>query len=244
MIKIHRNTPPKNTILDKKKTEILKKMESLVQSKTLKSGDIEPLWRNQKVKKFLFNSQKKKCCYCERESLIGETEVDHFRPKSAVKERGGHPGYWWLAYEWDNLLIACKPCNNKKGSQFPLEKENKRAMTKESSIKGERPYLINPLKEDPEEFIDYDIPEDTDKPVLMIKAIGKNKRATKTINDLTSINDDDVALKRGKKLQNYKETLELVKIKKEENRIERHISSESSFSAFAKSFFKKEGYLE
>ena len=24
----------------------------------------------------------------------------------------GHPGYFWLAYEWHNLLLACRKCNS------------------------------------------------------------------------------------------------------------------------------------
>jgi len=28
--------------------------------------------------------------------------------------------YWWLAYEWRNILIACQACNRSKGPRFPV----------------------------------------------------------------------------------------------------------------------------
>lgn len=66
-----------------------------------------------------------KCAYCE--TLIIAThpvDLDHFRPKGrgskfsgtvTVKDRGGQdvprPGYYWLAYDFQNLLPSCEDCN-------------------------------------------------------------------------------------------------------------------------------------
>jgi 5-methylcytosine-specific restriction endonuclease McrA len=75
-----------------------------------------------------------KCAYCEapiRDYQPGD--VEHFRPKAGVSDENGqavflfdeegqvqvgadgkpveHPGYYWLAYEWTNLLPACAKCN-------------------------------------------------------------------------------------------------------------------------------------
>lgn len=52
-----------------------------------------------------------KCAYCE--SSAEQLVVEHYRPK-----RGG---YYWLAFSWDNLLLACPQCNNFKSDQFPVE---------------------------------------------------------------------------------------------------------------------------
>jgi uncharacterized protein (TIGR02646 family) len=51
-----------------------------------------------------------KCAYCERAIEKGTREVEHYRPKGGVGEPN-HPGYWWLAFSWTNLLPTCGPCN-------------------------------------------------------------------------------------------------------------------------------------
>lgn len=73
-----------------------------------------------------------KCAYCER---IYKLDVEHYRPKGEVRDLDNkivnishptvgavpHPGYYWLCYEWSNLLPACISCNRDggKGSKFP-----------------------------------------------------------------------------------------------------------------------------
>jgi hypothetical protein len=53
-----------------------------------------------------------KCAYCESiYRAVDVRDVEHFRPKGGVKESPTHPGYWWLASEWSNLLPSCPPCN-------------------------------------------------------------------------------------------------------------------------------------
>ena len=50
-----------------------------------------------------FNS---KCAYCESIFVHNSYgEVEHWRPKKAVKDNPSHNGYYWLAAEWDNLLV-------------------------------------------------------------------------------------------------------------------------------------------
>lgn len=51
--------------------------------------------------------------------------VEHFRPKGGWRQSPGQPieqpGYYWLAYEWSNLFLACGPCNSRhKRNLFPL----------------------------------------------------------------------------------------------------------------------------
>lgn len=61
-----------------------------------------------------------KCAYCE--SYEPEPEVEHYRPKKRVTGEVHH-GYYWLCYEWSNLLPACHDCNKQrsKGNHFPVE---------------------------------------------------------------------------------------------------------------------------
>ncbi len=75
----------------------------------------------EKLKK-LYNN---KCAYCE--TYEPEPEIEHYRPKKQIKNiaRSEHEGYYWLAYEWTNLLPACHDCNKivAKGNNFPIEGE-------------------------------------------------------------------------------------------------------------------------
>lgn len=81
----------------------------------------------------LHTAQHGKCCYCERPLHRNrEADIEHFRPKGEVRQGHEHaierPGYFWLAYDWSNLYLACKPCNQEyKGILFPLA--NPRAPT-------------------------------------------------------------------------------------------------------------------
>ncbi len=58
-----------------------------------------------------------RCSYCEGRYVAGEFgDAEHYRPKAMVtedREPIEHPGYYWLAYEWHNLLLSCKKCNSK-----------------------------------------------------------------------------------------------------------------------------------
>jgi uncharacterized protein (TIGR02646 family) len=98
-----------------------------------------------------------KCCYCE---IKTKGDVEHFRPKSSVKQAKGDtpqkPAYFWLTYEWDNLLYACGECNSKKLMLFPLEDPSQRATPASADISGETPLLINPATDDPAEHIIFE----------------------------------------------------------------------------------------
>ena len=235
MIKINRCTPPINTTLDINKETCLKKIEE----KSLNGKDFKKLWLNDKVKEFLFKSQHGKCCYCERKrDKKRESDVEHFRPKGAVEECPKHVGYWWLAYSWENLLISCMKCNQDyKKTRFPLEDESKRVYSKGEDIDQEKPILINPLTEDPEQFIEYDISDKN-----MVKAIGKNNRGKETVNKLTGINDTEVMIERFDKLKHLK-ILARTESKVISKFIKDHISPEGEFSGLSRFYFKNKGLL-
>jgi hypothetical protein len=133
-----------------------------------------------------------KCAYCEApldlDRYFGDAE--HFRPKGQVTyqddngkkirakctllsgEQINHPGYFWLAYNWKNLVPACSFCNSgdAKVDQFPARKyflarrlttSEKKALQQEPMVSPadpdicyldpadldalEDPYLLNPL---------------------------------------------------------------------------------------------------
>lgn len=106
---------------------------------------------------------KNKCGYCETVTAAGaELRVDHYRPKDKVKEDPMHlTGYYWLAYEWSNLVLACEKCNRAKSNKFPLEQNGTRCYQpltvvgstdfdkltfsiSHPSLCGELPSIVNP----------------------------------------------------------------------------------------------------
>lgn len=75
------------------------------------------------VREKLIKLYHRKCAYCE--SFVDVPEIEHYRPKKGCTEDKSHDGYYWLAYEWTNLLPSCHDCNKTgaKGNQFPIEGE-------------------------------------------------------------------------------------------------------------------------
>ena len=120
-----------------------------------------------------------KCAYCESDVLVNQPgDIEHWRPKSRVTDETGdvieietangkkvpHPGYYWLAYEWRNLLLACIDCNRPskakthgrligKRDQFPVSGFRATKMGEESQ---ESPILLNPVEEDPAAHLEVD----------------------------------------------------------------------------------------
>lgn len=114
-------------------------------------------WGHSSIRETLHAYQHGKCCYCERKRDLGEVDVEHFRPRLGVKEAQDHPGYWWLAYEWNNLFLSCKKCNSQKykGNHFTLMPGSIHVSNENNNYHLERPMLINPELENPSVFIDY-----------------------------------------------------------------------------------------
>jgi uncharacterized protein (TIGR02646 family) len=116
-----------------------------------------------------------KCAYCEGKSFgQADWDVEHFRPKAGVAERDDHPGYYWLAYEWENLYLSCTHCNQRrrdrprwgdtsagiaqgKLDQFPLARESSRAMGPGDDHLEEEALLLDPCRDDPEQHVRFDV---------------------------------------------------------------------------------------
>ena len=148
-----------------------------------------------------------KCAYCEQRIRSSQPgDIEHFRPKARVTDhatnarvqtrdgRGDHPGYYWLGYDWRNLLLACASCNRPhkrsndarrigKWDHFPLVDESKRAEAP-GQEQSEEPLLINPLVEDPAEHLA--VAEDG-----VVHSIDGSPRGQACI-DLLGLNDRDL----------------------------------------------------
>ena len=82
----------------------------------------------QGAKPFLLKLSSGKCAYCESLVELSQPgDVEHYRPKGRIRDEKGkvvkvkfnddeveHPGYWWLAYDWPNLLPSCTDCNRRR----------------------------------------------------------------------------------------------------------------------------------
>jgi uncharacterized protein (TIGR02646 family) len=112
------------------------------------------------VKSSLKTAQDGKCCFCESKiEHISYGDVEHYRPKAGWiqdKEELNRPGYYWLAYDWDNLLLSCQICNQRyKKNFFPLLDNTKRAFSHKVNIEEELPVFIKPDKDDPQKYIEF-----------------------------------------------------------------------------------------
>ncbi len=122
------------------------------------------IYGDQTVKDQLMFDQHDKCCFCEGKFKDnGFGDVEHFRPKGAYKKYRlrtlTYPGYYWLAYSWQNLMYSCEICNRAhKKNSFPLENEDTRKPyhDHQNNLEDEDRLLINPLEEDPSDFIVFD----------------------------------------------------------------------------------------
>ena len=139
---------------------------------------VEGLYKRERNR--LLEATHKKCAYCEIRLTPGQKkgDVEHYRPKGRVRGRDGklvkvihegvmvqHPGYYWLAYDYTNLLPACSACNRRaydgssglmtgKGDIFPTI-DNSWAATRHE-VDAEHPALLNPYKDDPALHLSFD----------------------------------------------------------------------------------------
>ena len=121
------------------------------------------------VKYALKQLQNHKCCFCEaRINHISHGDVEHFRPKAGYNTtaRGTltRPGYYWLAYDFSNLFLACQICNQSyKKNYFPLTDEAFRAHSHHDNYRRERNLILHPEFDNPEQHLIFE--EEVIKPL-------------------------------------------------------------------------------
>jgi len=116
------------------------------------------------LRKIFYN----KCAYCESRDY--KPDVEHYRPKSSVSvQQGNAHGYYWLCYNWSNLLPACSGCNSENGkwAKFPISGTRitqpsfnscMNLIDADSNLRSvymntEGPLLLNPELEAPESYL-------------------------------------------------------------------------------------------
>jgi uncharacterized protein (TIGR02646 family) len=119
------------------------------------------LYGAKSVKNALIKAQHGKCAFCESQIRhIDYGDVEHYRPKGGLRQGRGdpleQPGYFWLAYVWENLFLACALCNQSfKRTLFPLADPSSRARSHLDDLAAEQPLLIHPGDEDPSALIGF-----------------------------------------------------------------------------------------
>jgi uncharacterized protein (TIGR02646 family) len=103
-------------------------------------------WTKPDVRGALIASHGRVCAYCQCDIRHAPSDVEHFRPKSV---------YWWLAYELDNYLLSCIPCNRSyKKERFPLPAgAGHWTYGDRDRLKEEKFVLLDPAVDDVEAWI-------------------------------------------------------------------------------------------
>lgn len=170
MHKIERNEPPEG--LKEKSIEFNKELNNETNITTAWERFSGTQLKKQTLKqlKEMFQGC---CAYCEGEyNCTSYGEIEHFKPKSIYPE---------LMFEYGNMNLACKICNNIKREKFDEK-------------------LINPTVDNPEEHLKYD--------KYLIEAL--DERGIFTI-DMFDINSNDRINKKKELYDKIKDRMILIK---------------------------------
>jgi len=195
------------------KAKIFFEAQARAESGTAAAGTPAPNTKRKKDKTFGFSAYSDeavkyaleklffgKCAYCEsRYANQAPVDVEHYRPKGRIAGVTNHPGYWWLAMVWDNLLPSCIDCNRRRWQDLPKFPESLAQLLAARGMQGgrislgkqdmfpiagaarataefpgtdEQPDLINPCVDDPEDDLVFHI--DRGDPLGLVLPTFKN----------------------------------------------------------------------
>jgi hypothetical protein len=174
---------------DKKgKTELARVRSHIAKANAKTKGFEFKVYKDDEVKRRLEELFHGKCAYCETYYAVSApVDVEHYRPKGRVSEDNAHPGYWWLAMDWENLLPSCIDCNRRReqiivnegspslvvlqatsltssgthrglsGKQDSFPVVGTRMSPEETNYDAERALLLDPCRDDPEAHLIFHI---------------------------------------------------------------------------------------
>lgn len=145
----NRNIPRKSKTTHKRRVELINNgayIDHDIYNSRYKQDDVK-----EKLQ-LIYNG---KCAFCEQR--VEQWHVEHYRPKKT---------YYWLAYSWDNLILACPKCNENKGDEFELNGVKCTFVNNDIHLRNinnlslsynisERPKMINPEVTDPSSIITF-----------------------------------------------------------------------------------------
>ncbi len=159
------------------------------------------------IKKAVEDQFKSKCAYCESKlGSFSPSVIDKFRPQRGA--RGLNDGdffddhYWWLAYNWFNLYLACPECNFQKASWFPINGPRAAVKVSGPELLLEQPVLIDPCDDIPAEHFTF-----TDKGYLE----PLSERGKTTI-EILKLNREALVKARYEELTSFKKQFEQFKL--------------------------------
>lgn len=144
-----------NSIPRPSRTTHKRRLEIIANKKYTNNNVNNSRYKQNDTKTALKGIYNNKCAFCE--TKVEQSHVEHYRPKDI---------YYWLAYSWDNLLLACSNCNSYKGTNFDLvgtkavfteTLQNFETINISSSVydKSELPKMVNPEVTNPDGQIFY-----------------------------------------------------------------------------------------
>ena len=197
------------------KTEVLSALQTiattgnkaLIKDTIFKGEFIEKGEKRYETRTYLHKYYHKKCAYCEMRET--KPEIEHYRPKKSVTGTD-HNGYYWLCYEWSNLIPSCRYCNTEGGkvSQFPImgkrvykptlindtELDVEKNIAKNAPLIDEKPYLLHPeIDIEFDSFLAFKINDK--KAGIDIEGIDDLKRGEETIK-ICNLNRENVKVNR------------------------------------------------
>ncbi len=110
------------TILETNANEWLTKLKAIKANPKATKTELKNAinkYNQPEVKEALVGMFHGKCAYCESQiRIVDYGDIEHFYPKSEYTD---------FTFEWTNLLLSCKICNNSKhkGTKFPLNANHK-----------------------------------------------------------------------------------------------------------------------
>lgn len=159
----------------------------LVEAGEAVPGKTYKVYKSDPAKRALLDLFHGKCAYCEINAAAGQdVDVEHYRPKGGVKDAAAagvdHPGYWWLAMDYENLVTSCVHCNQSrrqvivdpdlseveiaeallagrtetrgKHDWFPVEGDAW-VTSPDQPLSDEAPLLLDPTRDDPGDHLDW-----------------------------------------------------------------------------------------
>lgn len=220
MIKVQRRPLPAVLDLDEPTSPAFVERQAIIDFMDANNGDLPKnmdfnIYRDASVKRVLIEMFHRKCAYCEWDAVVGsDGDIEHYRPKKGVTDADNvgveHPGYWWLAMQWENLLLSCQHCNQSRRqlihepglSEEEIERERRENRLRTTGKKNrfpvegdawvvvhtgdvadENPLLINPCDTDPEALLEWEF----ERSISTVKARNGDARANATI-DILGLN--------------------------------------------------------
>lgn len=150
----------------------------------------QKIWRDDRIRNWLLGLFHSKCWYSEAQEAVSAYHVDHFRPKGQVTDVGrthAEPGYWWLAFRWQNFRICGQLINVKKSDVFPLVGGHRASPGDEDSIKLEAHAVLDPTTDDAR-LISFEMDEDGCRAVSSVGADEEDRVRVDATIDVIGLN--------------------------------------------------------